>query len=81
MAKRYLTVVAQTHAGGSIAPAMTAYDTEAEALSAFHTELAYALVSDAVVADAAFVLTTDGEVLYAQRVEGLAKPAPDGAGA
>lgn len=81
MAKKYIVVVAQTHADGSIAPAMTAYGTQSEALSAYHTELAYALVSDAIVEDMCLVVDTDGRVWECSRVEGLAKPAEDGAGA
>lgn len=78
---KYVMLVVQETADGQSPVASTAYGTEAEALSAYHAELAAAYASASLVGDAVFVLGSDGTVLCAQRVEGLAKPASDGAGA
>ena len=67
---KYLVIVAQETADGQIASAMTAYDDKNKALSAYHSELAGALVSKSVKADTVAVITTEGSVLNITHIGG-----------
>ena len=60
---KYMTVVAQTAPDGSIATSMSAHDTEAEAVSAYYSELAAGIISPSLLADTVFVLDSGGHVL------------------
>lgn len=65
---KYMVVVAQEQAGGSVGPSMTSYDDIRDAESAYHTELAYGLASDKLVSDTVAILGTDGRVYAIERV-------------
>jgi hypothetical protein len=67
---KYLVIVAQETADGQIASAMTPYDDKNKALSAYHSELASALVSKSVKADTVAVITTEGGVLNITHIGG-----------
>lgn len=69
---KYITVIAQETASG-IACAMQDYATLAEAESRYHTELAAALVSDAIVGITCEVVDTDGIVHRIEHADGPAK--------
>lgn len=72
---KYLVIISQAHADGTDVPAMTAYDDYNKAVSAFHMELAYSAISDAVASDMAMLADTTGRVYETAVVQGLAKPA------
>ena len=74
---KYMTIVAQTMPDGSVASAMTAYDTLSEAQAAFHSELAAGLRSEALAEDMCAVLGADGRLWDVQRVEGRAESQTD----
>lgn len=71
---KYLVIISQAHADGTDVPAMTAYDDYNKAVSAFHMELAYSAISDAVASDMAMLADTTGHVYETCVVQGLAKP-------
>jgi hypothetical protein len=72
---KYLVIISQAHADGTDVPAMTAYDDYNKAVSAFHMELAYSAISDAVASDMAMLADTTGRVYEVTVVQGAAKPA------
>ncbi len=71
---KYLVIISQAHADGTDVPAMTAYDDYNKAVSAFHMELAYSAISDAVASDMAMLADTTGHVYETCVVQGLALP-------
>lgn len=71
---KYITVIAQDTASG-MACSMQDYETLAEAESRFHTELAAALVSDAIAGIMCEVVDTDGIVHRIEHAVGPAKAA------
>ena len=71
---KYITVIAQYTASG-MACSMQDYATLAEAESRFHTELAAALVSDAIIGIMCEVVDTDGIVHRIEHADGPAKAA------
>ena len=71
---KYLTVIAQETTTG-MACAMQDYATLAEAESRYHTELASALVSDAIIGVMCEVVDTDGVVHRIDDAVGPAKAA------
>ncbi len=71
---KYLTVIAQETTTG-MACAMQDYATLAEAESRYHTELASALVSDAIIGVMCEVVDTDGVVHRIEHAVGPAKAA------
>ena len=84
----FMVKMAHTTDGSDVASSLAGYKTKAEALSAFHSELAYALVSDKVVKDSVTVIDSDSEIIAMDSVEGLgaksaatAGPAADAADA
>lgn len=75
---KYMTVVAQTMPDGSIATSMSTHNTEAEAVSAYYSELAAGIISPSLVADAVFVLDSSGTVLATDCKPGAyVPPAPE----
>lgn len=72
---KYLVIISQAHADGTDVPAMTAYDDYNKAVSAFHMELAYSAISDAVASDMVMLADTTGRVYEVTVVQGAAKPA------
>lgn len=69
---KYITVIAQETTTG-IACSMQDYGTLAEAESRYHTELAAAFVSDAIVGIMCEVVDTDGIVHRIEHAVGPAK--------
>ena len=69
---KYLTIVNQEMADGTDASAMHSYDTKAEAMAEFHSELAAGVVSTALRRDFAMVVTTLGDIIRVESVDGLA---------
>jgi hypothetical protein len=69
---KYITVIAQETASG-IACSMQDYATLAEAESRYHTELASALVSNAIIGVMCEVVDTDGRLHCIEHANGLAK--------
>ena len=75
---KYMIVVAQTMPDGSIATSMSTHDSEAQAVSAYYSELAAGIISPSLVADAVFVLDSDGHVLATDCKPGAyVPPAPE----
>lgn len=75
---KYMCVVAQTMPDGSIATSMSTHGTEAEAVSAYYSELAAGIISPSLVADAVFVLDSAGHVLATDCKPGAyVPPAPE----
>jgi hypothetical protein len=68
----YITVIAQETESG-IACSMKDYATLAEAESRYHTELASALVSNAIIGIMCEVVDTDGRLHCIEHANGLAK--------
>lgn len=71
---KYIVVIAQETSDG-MACAMQDYQTLAEAESRYHSELASAIVSDAIVGIMREVVDTDGIVHRIEHADGLAKAA------
>lgn len=71
---KYITVIVQDTASG-MACTMQDYKTLAEAESRYHTELAAALVSDAIIGIMCEVVDTDGIVHRIEHAAGPAKAA------
>lgn len=69
---KYITVIAQDTTSG-MACTMQDYTTLAEAESRYHTELASALVSDAIIGVMCEVVDTDGIVHRIEHADGPAK--------
>ena len=66
---KYMLVKGQEGEGGTIAAAVETYDTVAEARSAYHMELASALVSETLAADTVALIGTDGTLYALEHVD------------
>lgn len=70
---KYMVIIAQTAADGTVTPVMTAYDDEQQALSAYYMELAHGAISETLTHDMAALMATDGTLMNVCEVEGKAK--------
>lgn len=70
---KYMVIIAQTAADGTVTPVMTAYDDEQQALSAYYMELANGAISETLTHDMAALMTTNGTLMNVCEVDGKAK--------
>lgn len=69
---KYLTIISQELTDGTNASVMHAHDTRGEAESEYFSELASGVVSPTLKSVFAMVVSTDGNVLRIETVDGLA---------